>query len=71
MSLKEIAYDIVDNLSNEQLKGFIMLFSGETNLEIPNEELLEAFEEVEEMKKYPDRYKSYSSTDEMMRDILG
>lgn len=28
MSIKEIAYDIVDNLTEEQLKGFIMMFRG-------------------------------------------
>lgn len=28
MSTKELAYSILDSLSEEQLKGFIMLFSG-------------------------------------------
>ena len=37
----------------------------------PNEELLEALAEVEEMKKNPSNYKSYSSADEMVKDVLG
>ena len=37
---------------------------------IPSEELLEAFAEVEEMEKHPERYKSYTSVEEMMRNIL-
>lgn len=37
--------------------------------EAPSEELLEAFAEVEDMKKNPDKYKGYSDVDEMMRDI--
>lgn len=71
MSIKEIAYDIVDNLTEEQLRGFIMMFRGEEAEEIPSAELLEAFEEVEEMKKHPEKYKSYSSAEEMVEDILG
>lgn len=71
MSIREIAYDIFDNLTENQLKGFILMFRGEEEEEIPNEELLEAFAEVEEMQKHPDRYKSYSSAEEMVADILG
>lgn len=70
MSIKEIAYDIVDNLTEEQLKGFIMMFRGGAAVEVPNEELAEALKEVEDMKKNPDKYKGYSDVDEMMRDIL-
>jgi DNA-damage-inducible protein J len=38
--------------------------------EIPNEETLEAFKEVEEMKKNPSLYKGYTDVDEMMEDLL-
>lgn len=38
--------------------------------EIPNKETLEAFKEIEEMKRNPDKYKSYSDVNEMMKDIL-
>lgn len=36
----------------------------------PNEETLEAMREVDEMRKHPERYKSYHSFDEMVKDIL-
>lgn len=69
MSIKEIAYDIIDNLTEEQLKGFVLMFGLNDESEVPSEELLGAFAEVEDMKK-TDKYKGYSDVDEMMRDIL-
>lgn len=38
--------------------------------EIPNEETLEAIEEVRQMKKNPTIGKSYTDVDEMMRELL-
>ena len=38
--------------------------------EIPNEETLEAIEEVKRMKKDPSIGKSYTDVDEMMRELL-
>ncbi len=70
MSTRDIAYKIFEQLSEEQLKGFILMFRGGRE-EIPNEETLEAFEEVEDMKKNPEKYKGYSDVDEMMSDLLG
>ena len=70
MSIRDMAVDIIDNFSEEQLKGFVMMF-GSFDSEIPSEELLEAFAEVEEMEKHPELYKGYTDVDEMMRDILG
>ena len=70
MSIRDMAYHIIDNLTDEQLKGFVMMF-GQSDSEIPNEELLEAFAEVEEMEMHPELYKGYSSAEEMVRDILG
>lgn len=70
MSIREMAIDIIDNFSEEQLKGFVMMF-GNFDSEIPSEELLEALAEGEEMKKHPERYKTYSSAEEMVKDILG
>lgn len=37
--------------------------------EILNEKLLEAFAEVEDMKKYPDRYKGYTDVEELFKDL--
>ncbi|MDE7098040.1 MAG: hypothetical protein K2O60_02715 [Ruminococcus sp.] len=36
MSTREIAYNLIDNMTEEQLKGFIMLFGNLMN--IPEEE---------------------------------
>lgn len=35
----------------------------------PNAETLEAFREVEEMKKHPDQYKAYDSVDALFEDL--
>ena len=33
-------------------------------------ETLEAFAEVQDMKKHPDRYKGYTDVDDMMKELL-
>ncbi len=38
--------------------------------EVPNAATLAALKEVEDMKKNPSKYRSYSDVDEMMEDIL-
>ena len=38
--------------------------------EAPNAATLAALREIEEMKKHPEKYKSYSDVDKMMEDIL-
>ncbi len=42
MSTREMAIDIVNNLSDEQLAAFVTLFGGE----IPNKETRQAIEEI-------------------------
>lgn len=42
----------------------------ELKADIPNEETLQAIAEVEEMEKDPSKYKSYSSIDELVEDLL-
>ncbi|MBO5260762.1 MAG: type II toxin-antitoxin system RelB/DinJ family antitoxin [Coprococcus sp.] len=37
--------------------------------EIPNKETIAAFDEVEEMKKNPDKIKSYSSFSELLQEV--
>ena len=41
----------------------------DVNLEIPNEVTRQALKEAEEMKKNPSKYKSYSSFEELLKDI--
>lgn len=38
--------------------------------EVPNAETLAAIEEVQEMKKHPENYKSYTDIDEMFKELL-
>ena len=52
MSTKEIAYSILEQLSEEQLKGFIALFSGVYPNKDDNDDMAErraAFERLEKM----------------------
>lgn len=37
---------------------------------VPNAETLEALAEVEEMKKNPEKYRSYTDVDQMMKELL-
>ena len=47
----EYAYSLIDSMTEEQLKGFILLFGGLAgSSEVPNEETYEAISEVEDMK---------------------
>lgn len=41
MSTKELAYSILDSLSEEQLRGFIMLFSGSSETRQNSKEIPE------------------------------
>ena len=38
--------------------------------DVPNSDTIIAMREVEDMKKHPENYKSYSSAKDMMEDIL-
>ncbi len=42
----------------------------EIKTEIPNDETLEAIEEVKRMEANPEQYKGYTDVDEMMRELL-
>ena len=39
--------------------------------EVPNADTVAAMKEVEEMRKHPEKYKSYSNVEDMMEDIFG
>ena len=41
----------------------------DVNLEVPNKETIKAFKEIEKMKKNPSKTKSYSSFEELLKDI--
>ena len=69
MSIKEIAYGILDNLNEEQLKGFIMMFRGVLGMEIPNEKTLAAMQEAEDILSGKIKAKSYDSVQELFEDL--
>lgn len=70
MSTRELAYSVIDRLSEEQLKGFLMLFGGMSETDFLNDETLEAMQEVEDMKLHPDKYKGYDDVDVMFKELL-
>ena len=41
----------------------------ELKADIPNKETLEAIEEIKEMEKHPEKYKSYSSAEEIIDEV--
>jgi len=41
----------------------------EVSMDVPNKDTIEAFMEVEEMKKHPEKVKSYSSFDELLKEV--
>lgn len=68
MSTRDIAYQIFEQLSEEQLKGFILMFRGELE-EIPNEKTLSAIQETEDILSGKIKVKSYSSVEELFEDL--
>ncbi len=67
MSTREIAYNIIDCMSEEQLSAFVALFGNAAD--VPNEETLEAMREADRIAHDPN-VKGYTDIDELMRDLL-
>ncbi len=65
MSTKEIVVNMLDHLSEEQLKGIMFLLQ---SFSIPNQETLDAIEESEKMLSDPNA-KKYDSLDELFDDL--
>ncbi len=70
MSVKEVACDVFDHLTENELIDFVLAFGGSRAQEIFSQDLLDAMAEVEDMKKHPENYKSYTSVEEMFKDAL-
>lgn len=71
MSTREMAFNILDRMTEKQLESFVQLFSDYVeDEEIPSDRLLAAFAEEDEMRNNPEKYKRYSDIGEMMRDAL-
>lgn len=69
MSIKEMAYDIVDNLTEEQLRGFVLMFGKYADEEIPNEKTLAAMQETEDIISGKIQTKRYTSVEELFREL--
>lgn len=69
MSIKEIAYDIIDNLTEEQLRGFVLMFRGEEPEEIPNEKTLAAIRETEDILSGKLNVKGYNNVKGLFEDL--
>lgn len=59
-------YDIVVALVN---KLYNYKISCHTNEELPNDITLNAIREADDICKHPDRYKQYSSAEELMNEV--
>ena len=67
MSIREIAYNLIDMLSEEQLKTFIDFIRSFTD--IPNKETEQAMLEADRIA-HDSSVKAYNDVDEMFREIL-
>ena len=67
MSTRDMALNIVNRMSEEQLTGFVNLFRAIVS-DIPNEETEAAMEETEELLNDPDA-KTFSSVDELFAEL--
>lgn len=68
MNTKEIAYTIIDSMTEQELKAFVYRYLGFDG--IPNQETLDALEELKYMEKHPEEYKTYDNVDEMFEELL-
>ncbi len=64
-------YKSIISANGENVKGNIVRYMKNViDLKMPNSETILAIQEVQEMKKNPDAYKSYDTVDELFEDIL-
>ena len=67
MATRDIAINIINLLSEEQLQSFIVLFKDLVS-DIPNEETVAAMQEAEEMLSDPHATK-FSSVDDLFAEL--
>ena len=67
MSTKELAFNIVDLMNEEQLQCFVTLFQGVVS-DVPNEETISAMQEAEETLKDPNAQK-FTSVDDLFEEL--
>lgn len=69
MSTREMALNIFNSLSDEQLAAFVTLFSGMSVGESPNSKTVRAIKEADDIISGKAVSKGYSSSEELFRDI--
>ena len=67
MSTRDVAINIVNLMSEEQLKGFVSLFQSMVS-DIPNDETIAAMKEAEEMLSNPDTPK-FETVEELFAEL--
>ena len=71
MSTKELAYRMIDSLTEEQLNALIVVLRGwEVENEIPNAETLEAMQECEDIINGKIPAKRYATVHDLIEDIM-
>lgn len=68
MSTREMAYNVIDIMTEEQLSEFLRNYLGLD--EMPDSDALEALLELRYMEQHPEEYKTYESAENMFKDIL-
>ena len=67
MSTRDIAINIVNMMSEDQLRGFVTLFQP-VILDIPNEETIAAMNEAEALLEDPNAMR-FSSVDDLFEEL--
>jgi len=71
MSTKELAYSMIDNLTDEQLNALVVVLKGwEAANEIPNDETILAVREMDDIISGKIPAKRYATVHEMVEDIM-
>lgn len=67
--VRDMALDIFEGLTREQLIEFIRAFGGLNLSEPADDETLLLLAEMRYMERHPERYKSYHSVEELFADL--
>ena len=67
MSTRDMAYNILNLMNEEQLRSFVALFQNVVS-DIPNEETIAAMEEAEEMLRDPNAQR-FSSVQDLFAEL--
>ncbi len=66
MSTREMAYNLIDSMTEEQLNSFVSLFKGIINTNTPNEETQKVLNDIENGENLAG---PFSSVQELMEDL--